>query len=69
MFEFFGVLDSIVSDNSTQFAAKEYKNFCKMHQMKPDTSLPYHPRLNGFMKRFVDSFKRVLRKTRNESGE
>lgn len=41
------VSDTIVSGNETQFTAKEFKYFSKMHQMEHVTTPPYNPRPNG----------------------
>eukprot|EP00106_Octopus_bimaculoides_P020916 XP_014788358.1 PREDICTED: uncharacterized protein K02A2.6-like [Octopus bimaculoides] len=56
----------IVSDNGTQFMANEFKNFYKMYSNEYISTPPYHPRLNRQAERFVDTFKRALKKFRNE---
>ncbi|XP_029636977.1 uncharacterized protein K02A2.6-like [Octopus sinensis] len=64
LFTRYGVPDTIMSDNGTQFMAKEFERFCKSVQMKQVLTPPYHPRLNGLAERFVNTFKTALRKTR-----
>eukprot|EP00106_Octopus_bimaculoides_P000827 XP_014768269.1 PREDICTED: uncharacterized protein K02A2.6-like [Octopus bimaculoides] len=66
LFARYDVPDTIVSDNTTQFTASEFKKFCKMFSLEHITILPYHRRSNGQAEHFVDMFKRALRKSRNE---
>ena len=64
--EFFGrscIPVTTVSDNETQFMAKEFKDFCKAFSIVHITTEPYHPRSNGQAERFVDTFKRTLKKS------
>ncbi|XP_014787353.1 uncharacterized protein K02A2.6-like [Octopus bimaculoides] len=65
LFARYGIPDSIVSNGGTQFMANEFKNFSKMFSIEHITTL-YHLRSNGQAERFVNTFKRMLRKTRNE---
>ncbi|XP_052833810.1 uncharacterized protein K02A2.6-like [Octopus bimaculoides] len=43
LFARYGVPDTIVSDNGTQFTAKEIERFCKSVQMKHVLTPPYFP--------------------------
>ncbi|XP_014785303.1 uncharacterized protein K02A2.6-like [Octopus bimaculoides] len=52
----------IVSGNGTQFVSSKLRKFCEMFTVEHKTIAPYHPRSNGQAKRFVDIFKRTLRK-------
>ena len=54
--------------NGTQFTSSEFKFFCKSLQIQYITTLPYHLRLNGHAKRFVDTFKRALKNRRGGVG-
>ena len=65
----FGVPDSIVSGNATQFTSKEFKGFCKMFVVEHITIAPYYPRSNGQAERFVDTFKRALKTSNGGSTE
>eukprot|EP00106_Octopus_bimaculoides_P012714 XP_014780156.1 PREDICTED: uncharacterized protein K02A2.6-like [Octopus bimaculoides] len=56
LFVQYGIPDTIVSDNETQFTSKEFKNFCKMHAMEHITTPPFHPRL---AERFVERCKNL----------
>ena len=53
----------IVSDNGTQFTGSEFKMFCKTLGIDHIATSPYHPSSNGQAEKFVDTFKRVLKKT------
>lgn len=63
LFARFGVPEKIVTDNGTQFTGSEFKTFCKTLGIDHITTSPYHPRSNGQAERFVDTFKRALKKT------
>ncbi|XP_029644868.1 uncharacterized protein K02A2.6-like [Octopus sinensis] len=72
LFTRYGVPNTIKSDNGTQFTVKEFERFCKLVQMKHRLTPPYHPRSNSTIpskERFVDTFKRTLKKTRWEALE
>ena len=58
LFARYAVVDTIVSDNGTQFTSKEFEHFQVGYIRIP----PYHPRSNGQAKRFVDTLKRALKK-------
>ena len=42
--------------------SSEFKEFCRAFSVEHITIAPYHPRSNGRAERFVDTFKRALRK-------
>ena len=52
----------LVSDNGTQFTAKEFQDYCQRNGIQHIRSPPYQPHCNGQAERFVDTFKRTLRK-------
>lgn len=62
LFAHFEVVDCLISDNGTQFTSTDFKEFCKIFQIKHITTPPYHPRSNGQAERFVDTLKRALKK-------
>ena len=64
LFVKFGVVDTIVSDNGTQFTSKEFDHFCSTFQVEHKRIPPYHPRSNGLAETFVDTLKRALKKAR-----
>ncbi|KAL6730171.1 hypothetical protein Aduo_001165 [Ancylostoma duodenale] len=49
----------IVSDNGTQFTAKEFQEFCDKQGIEHVRSPPFHPQSNVQAQRFVDTLKRT----------
>ena len=62
LFARFGLPETIVSDNSTSFTSKEFENFCKLLSINHLKSTPYDPRSNVLVERFIDVFKRAIKK-------
>ncbi|KAK4474327.1 hypothetical protein MN116_000411, partial [Schistosoma mekongi] len=62
LFSYFGVPETLVTDNGSQFASESFKHFCRMSGITHVRSPPYHPQSNGQAERFVDTFKRALLK-------
>ena len=62
LFARFGNPRAIVSDNGTQFTAKEFQDFCEERGIKHLRSPPFHPQSNGQAESFVDIFKRTFQK-------
>jgi hypothetical protein len=67
MFSRWGVPETIVSDNGTQFSSKSFHSYCSRLGIQHKFSPPYHPQSNGQAERFVDTFKRSLLKMKNEA--
>lgn len=44
--------------------AAEFKEFCRKQNIEHIATTPYHPRLNGCTEKFVDIFKRALKKSK-----
>ncbi|XP_059222312.1 uncharacterized protein K02A2.6-like [Stomoxys calcitrans] len=61
----FGFPESLVSDNGTQFTSQEFVLFCSENGIEHIRTAPFHPQSNGQVERFVDTFKRALKKHQN----
>ncbi|XP_062700588.1 uncharacterized protein K02A2.6-like [Aedes albopictus] len=57
-----GMPETLVSDNGTQFTSSEFQQFCSDSGIDHVTTAPFHPQSNGQAERFVDTFKRALKK-------
>ena len=64
LFTNLGVVDTLVSDNGSQFTSGEFRDFCETYQIEHIIIPLYHPRSNGQAKRFVDILKRAWKKVR-----
>ena len=62
-------MDTIVTDNGTQFTSQEFQRFCIQHQIKHLTSPVFHPASNGEAERFVQTFKKGLNKNCEEGRD
>jgi len=47
----FGVLNSIVTDNGTQFTGRKFLEFCDRHHIRVDWATVAHPKTNGQVER------------------
>jgi hypothetical protein len=65
----FGIPKEIVSDNGTQFRSAEFAQFCKEFGIKQTFIPPFHPQCNGQAERFVDTFKRSMKKCKEEGTD
>lgn len=57
VFARFGLPETIVSDNGTQFTSSNFQKFVQMNKIEHITSAPGHPATNGAAENAVKSFK------------
>lgn len=57
VFARFGLPDTIVSDNGTQFTSELFQDFIRQNKIKNVTTAPAHPATNGAAENCVRSFK------------
>ncbi|XP_065075308.1 uncharacterized protein K02A2.6-like [Ochlerotatus camptorhynchus] len=62
IFARFGFPETVVSDNGTQFTSEVFEAYCESNAILHLKTAPYHPQSNGLAERFVDTFKRTLKK-------
>lgn len=68
LFARYGLCETIVSDNGTQFTAKEFSDFCACNGIQHLTTSPGHPQSNGQAERYVDTIKSALTKGCRDGG-
>ena len=57
LFARYGLPNTIVTDNGTQFTSSIFESFCRNNGILHKRCAPYHPSTNGEAERFVQSFK------------
>jgi transposase InsO family protein len=57
----FGVLNSIITDNGTQFTGRKFLDFCKDHHIRVDWAAVAHPMTNGQVERANDMILQGLK--------
>ena len=67
LFAQFGIPNTIVSDNSPQFAALEFQKFCQKNGIRQARVAPYHPSSNGLAERAVRVVKEGLAKQHGDN--
>ena len=55
-----------LNDNGTQFISDQFNQMCQEYGIQHMQTAPYSPQSNGQAEHFVDTFKRALKKLRNE---
>ncbi|KRZ02117.1 Uncharacterized protein T4B_11270 [Trichinella pseudospiralis] len=66
VFARFGFPAVLVLDNGTQFTATEFTIFCAENGIHHVTSATYIAQSNGQVERYIDTFKRALKKSTND---
>jgi transposase InsO family protein len=57
----FGVPNSIITDNGTQFTGRKFLDFCEDHHIRVDWAAVAHPMSNGQVERANDMILQGLR--------
>ena len=65
-FSRFGMPETLVAVNGTQFSSAKVNDFCSSNGTELLHSSPYHPSSNGQAERFVDTLKRGSMKLKGE---
>ena len=68
MFVRYGLPEQLVSDNGPQFTSTDFEWCMKQNGIKHIKTSPYHPASNGEAERFVQTFKRSLKASKNDPG-
>ena len=62
-----GLPEVFVTDNGSQFTSAEFRTFMVNNGIRHLHSAPYHPATNGLAERAVQSFKRIMGKSTEDS--
>ncbi|XP_030850652.1 uncharacterized protein K02A2.6-like [Strongylocentrotus purpuratus] len=69
LFSRYGLPHEVVSDNGPQFVAEEFAVFLKKNGIKHIKSAVKHPASNGEVERFVQTFKKAMKKAKPDGGD
>ncbi|XP_062538009.1 uncharacterized protein K02A2.6-like [Armigeres subalbatus] len=58
----FGMPEVLVTDNGAQLTSDAFEGFCEANGIMHLKTAPFHPQSNGQAERFVDTFKRTVKK-------
>ena len=68
-FSVFGIPEEIISENGSQFTAKEYQDFVARYGFRITTSSPHYPRGHGFIECQVQTIKHIFTKCAEDGSE
>ncbi|XP_030847130.1 uncharacterized protein K02A2.6-like [Strongylocentrotus purpuratus] len=69
LFSRYGLPHEVVSDNGPQFVAEDFAVFLKKNGIKHIKSAVKHPASNGEVERFVQTFKKAMKKAKPDGGD
>ncbi|KII72662.1 Pol polyprotein [Thelohanellus kitauei] len=62
-FSLFGIPDYIVSDYGRAFTSREFTALCDLLDIVHLSWAPHNPAINGCFERFIQTFKKAMRKS------
>ncbi|XP_053686364.1 uncharacterized protein K02A2.6-like [Sabethes cyaneus] len=62
IFARYGHPETLVTDNGTQRTSDRFESYCDKNGIVHLKTAPFHPQSNGLAEKFVDTFKRSLKK-------
>jgi hypothetical protein len=65
----YGIPETIVTDNGTQYCSNEFRRFCAEYGIKQIFSSPKYPQSNGFAEKTVQTAKRLIIKTKEDKSD
>ena len=68
-FSVFNIPEDIISDNGSQFTAKEYQVFADRYGFRITTGSPHYPREHGFIKCQVQTIKHIFTKCTEDGSD
>ncbi|XP_061170340.1 uncharacterized protein K02A2.6-like [Saccostrea echinata] len=64
----YGIIDTLISDNGSQYTSAEFKSYVASYGIEHVTSSPFYAQSNGLAEKSVQTVKNLLKKCR-ESGD
>jgi hypothetical protein len=64
-----GVVDTVISDNGSQYSCRQFKQFATEWNFKHITSSPRYAQSNGFIERQVQTVKATMKKAKQSNGD
>ena len=69
IFDEHGIPESLISDNGPQYSSEVFRVFSARYGFDHVTSSPLYPRSNGFIKRTVQTVKKLFTKAKEGGGD
>ena len=68
-FSRFGIPEETVSDNGSQYASREFREFAKIYNFRHTKLSPEYPQSNGLVERTIQTVKKTLKNARRCSED